>query len=58
VWTTGLMAPEAYTLEAAVNGWVAGKTDAETRELAAQAYSKYQKTCSIKSARNLLVTGW
>ncbi len=58
VWTTGLMAPEAYTLEAAVNAWVAGKTDAEVREAAAQAYSKYQKKCSIKSSRNLLVTGW
>jgi hypothetical protein len=58
VWTTGLMAPEAYTLEAAVNAWVAGKSDADVREAAAQAYSKYQKSCSIKAARNLLVTGW
>lgn len=58
LWTTGLMAPEAYTLEAAVNGWLAGKTDAEIRELSAQAFIKYQKKCSIKGARNLLVTGW
>jgi hypothetical protein len=58
LWTTGLMAPEAYTLEAAVNGWIAGKTDAEIRELSAQAFTKYQKKCSIKASRNLLITGW
>ncbi|MBC7861375.1 MAG: hypothetical protein IAF38_00290 [Bacteroidia bacterium] len=58
LWTTGLMAPEAYTLEAAVNGWLEGKKDADIREMAAQAFSKYQKKCSIKASRNLLVTGW
>ena len=58
LWTTGLMAPEAYTLEAAVNAWIAGKTDLEIKESAAQAFSKYQKKCSIKASRNLLVTGW
>lgn len=57
VWTTGLMAPEAYTLKAALNGWVARETDASIRERAAAAYDKYQK-CGINAARRLLVTGW
>jgi hypothetical protein len=58
VWSTGSMSPEAYTLEAAVNAWVAGKSDGEVRDAAALAYSTYQKKCSLKAARNLLVTGW
>ena len=57
VWTTGLMAPEAYTLGAAIKGWVNQETDAQVRERAAQAYHQYQK-CGINGARNLLVTGW
>ncbi|WP_282041519.1 hypothetical protein [Winogradskyella flava] len=57
VWTTGLMAPEAYTLKSAIEGWVADETDVEIRERAAQAYHKYQK-CGIKAARGLLVTGY
>lgn len=57
IWTTGLMAPEAYTLVAAIDGWILGKSRAETREMAAQAYHQYQK-CGIRAARNLLVTGW
>jgi hypothetical protein len=57
VWTTGLMAPEAYTLKWALDGWVHEKSDTEIRELAAQAYHHYQK-CGIRGARNLLVTGY
>ena len=57
VWTTGLMAPEAYTLKGALDGWMAHETDAQVRERAAAAYDKYQK-CGIKGARRLLVTGW
>ncbi|MBU0764891.1 MAG: hypothetical protein KJ607_08660 [Bacteroidetes bacterium] len=57
VWTTGLMAPEAYTLEAAIEGWVKNETNAQIREHAAQAYHKYQK-CGIGGARGLLVTGF
>jgi hypothetical protein len=56
LWTTGLMAPEAYTLKAALDGWVAGETDAQVSERAAQAYAKYQK-CSVSAARRLLVAG-
>jgi hypothetical protein len=47
--TTGLMAPEAYTLTAAIGAWVSG---ADVREAAAQAYHKYQK-CGIRAARRL-----
>lgn len=57
VWTTGLMAPEAYTLKWAIDGWVLNETDAQIRERAAQAYNHYQK-CGIRGARNLLVTGY
>lgn len=57
VWTTGLMAPEAYTLKWALDGWVLNESDEEIRERAAQAYNIYQK-CGIRASRNLLVTGW
>jgi hypothetical protein len=57
VWTSGLMAPEAYTLEAAVEAWIANKSSEEVRSAAAAAYSKYQK-CSLNAARKLLVTGF
>ena len=51
------MAPEAYTLKAAIDGWIKKETDIEIRERAAQAYHKYQK-CGINGARNLIVTGF
>lgn len=57
LWTTGLMAPEAYTLKSALDGWMLGETDEQIRERAAAAYDQYQK-CGLKAARRLLVTGW
>lgn len=57
LWTTNLMAPEAYTLKAALDGWIQNETDAQVRERAAVAYDRYQK-CGLKAARRLLVTGW
>lgn len=57
VWTTGLMAPEAYTLKAALTGWVAHETNEAIRERAAKAYDQYQH-CGINGARRLLVSGW
>ncbi|WP_369998486.1 hypothetical protein [Winogradskyella sp.] len=57
VWTTGLMAPEAYTLKSAIDGWILNENDNQIVERAAQAYNKYQK-CGIKGARRLLVTGY
>jgi hypothetical protein len=57
LWTTGLMAPEAYTLKSALDGWIAGGSGEEIRDRAAQAYDKYQK-CGLRAARRLLVSGW
>jgi len=57
LWTTGLMAPEAYTLEAALSSWIAGETGEQIRERAAGAYAKYQKIPAT-TARRLLVSGW
>ena len=57
LWSTGLMAPEAYILHDAVNAWINSNSPEEIRTAAAKAYSKYQK-CSLKAAGNLLVTGW
>ena len=57
LWTTHLMAPEAYTLHDALSAYINGNSSTVVRDSAAAAYSKYQK-CSIKAARNLLVTGY
>ena len=57
IWTTGLMAPEAYTLKSAIDGWILNESHEQIRERAAVAYDKYQK-CGLKGARRLLVTGW
>lgn len=50
--TNANMAPEAYTLEAALEAWIVGGESAQIRENAAQAYSRYQKI-GIKAARGL-----
>jgi len=57
LWTTGLMAPEAYTLKAALDGWIAGEASGQIHERAAAAYDKYQK-CGMKAARHLFATDW
>ncbi len=57
LWTTGYMAPEAYTLEWALNAWVENKTSQEIRQKAAEAYHHYQK-CGVNGAKRLLVTGY
>lgn len=57
VWTTHLMAPEAYTLVAAIERWLSGGTDEEVRSAAAAAYDQYQH-CGQGAARRLLVTGY
>jgi pentatricopeptide repeat protein len=43
------MAPEAYTLTAAIEAFV---QKGDVREAAARAYDKYQK-CGLKAARRL-----
>ena len=57
LWTTNLMAPEAYTLKSALDGWMAGETGEQIHERAAAAYDKYQK-CGLRGARHLFATGW
>ena len=57
IWTTGLMAPEAYTLKSALDGWIAAENNEQIRDRAAAAYDKYQK-CGIRAAHRLLVSGW
>lgn len=41
--TNGFMAPEAYTLEAAVSSWFSGGSSEETRNAAGDSYAKFQK---------------
>lgn len=57
LWTTNLMAPEAYILSAALDGWIKHEGDEQIRARAAAAYNKYQN-CGLKAANNLFATGW
>lgn len=57
LWTSNLMAPEAYILHDALEGWIKGETDSQILLRAASAYAKFQNI-SVKSASRLLVTGW
>lgn len=57
VWTSNLMCPEAYSLHDAINGYINNESNEQIQQRAAAAYSKYQK-CSLRAAKNLLVTGW
>ncbi len=52
ILTTGLMCPEAYTLDAIIDSWIRNETSESIKETAAQTYNRYQK-CGIKGARNL-----
>lgn len=54
LWTTHLMAPEAYVIHDALSKWCLGKSTEEIRTAAASAYAKYQK-CGVNAARRLLV---
>lgn len=38
--TTGLMAPEAYSLNAAIKTWISGEDDKQVRKAAAESYNK------------------
>lgn len=50
--TTGLMAPEAYSLDAAITQWTNGGNDTLVRKAAAKSYHQYQKT-GIRAAERL-----
>ncbi len=51
------MAPEAYTLKSALDGWIGGENNEQIRDRATGAYDKYQK-CGVRAARRLFATGW
>jgi hypothetical protein len=57
LWTTGLIAPEAYTLKAALDGWIAHEDDEAIRRRTAQAYDRYQK-CGARAALKRFATNW
>ncbi len=57
LWTTNLMCPEAYTLKAAIDGWLLHETGTQIHLRAAEAYHQYLK-CGMKGAKNLFATGW
>jgi hypothetical protein len=57
LWTNGLMAPEAYTLKAALDGWMQQESKEGIRKRAAAAYAKYQK-CSDTAALRLFSSDW
>ena len=57
LWTTGLMAPEAYTFESAIKGWILKESHKKIRLRSAKAYNRYQN-CGLKAAKNLLVSGF
>jgi len=55
--TTQPMCPEAYSLQAALAGWVRREPPTQIHERAAKAYSHYQK-CSARAAKGLFATGY
>jgi hypothetical protein len=55
ILTTGLMAPEAYTLDALIRSWAGGDKPFQVRDKAAAAYHKYQK-CGLEAAKRLFYT--
>ena len=57
LWTTNLMAPEAYILSAAIDGWIAKESGEQVRARAARAYDQYQH-CGLRAAMGLFATGW
>jgi hypothetical protein len=57
LWTTNLMAPEAYILSAALDGWFNRETDEHIRLRAAKAYSSYQRI-GLRGASGLFATGF
>ncbi|WP_299835419.1 hypothetical protein [uncultured Tenacibaculum sp.] len=57
LWTTNLMAPEAYTLDASITTWLNQSSSLQIKESAAKAYHKYQK-CGMRGARSLFSSGF
>jgi hypothetical protein len=57
LWTTGLMAPEAYVLKAAIDGWISEESGEKIRRRAAAVYNQYQR-CGLNASLRLFSTGW
>lgn len=57
LWTNTKLAPEAYTLEAALEGWLKDETGDQLIQRAATAYSTYQN-CSFRAAKTIFASGW
>ncbi len=57
VVTNGLMAPEAYVLEAILEQWIQLKPAETIRKSAGMGYNQYQK-CGARGADRLFSTGW
>lgn len=55
--TQHLLAPEAYVMAAAIDGWARLENEKQIRVRAAQAYAKYQK-CGYRGASRIFHTGW
>lgn len=55
VWTTGLMAPEAYTIHDAIEGYMNNESNEAISLRAAKAYNRYQK-CGLQASKRLLVS--
>ncbi|AUC17094.1 hypothetical protein BTO06_11630 [Tenacibaculum sp. SZ-18] len=55
VWTTGLMAPEAYTIHDAIEGYINKESNEAIILRAAKAYNRYQK-CGLQASKRLLVS--
>jgi len=51
------MAPEAYTLKAALDGWILNEPAEQIRHRAAAAYAQYQKI-SMTAALRLFSSSW
>ncbi len=57
LWTKSKLAPEAYILEGALEGWMKNESGQKIADRAAKAYSAYQK-CSLKAAKTIFTSGW
>ncbi len=58
VGTSGLLAPEAYVMDAVIENWALHKTETEIKNAAGDAYHSKHPSTSTKGARALFTTGW
>jgi hypothetical protein len=58
ITTTGLLAPEAYVMHAAIEAWAQQKSDSEIRNAAGDAYWVKHPKSGQAGSRGLFRTGW